>query len=292
MVKNAIIKELLNKDRKALRTLNKAYGYDFEKDFTAVKIDGSFTINKVLKTIDRNPSNTKIVTIIEGVKPWDNDKLYAVEITGTGNSDYDVDGLRCKCYGGRLDYMIGKGTFNEYRKSCGGCYIIAQDTNNLGRVYKDTMPDLTERLTKAQQDYCNSWRFNRYNRTSRIFDKSGYYLNDKRDNLARRAEKLRKDRQAAAFKATDNAATIKALQEQLNGLKAAIVERLNIATTSAQIKDIEKSLSWYKGLGDCFSKFEYIEKGEKEKSFGSIDTFNKRVDDLTANIEELKKGVA
>ena len=199
--------------------------------------------------------------------------------------------MRCKGYG-KLDYFCSKGYFNDYRKTAACCYIIAQRKEDLANIYEEKKPDLTGRLTEKEQEILNGWRWNRYNHIRREFDKSGYYLNDKRDNLKRRAEALRKERKADAFKATDNAAVISELQNQLHTLKDAIAAQLTQATTAAQLRTIEKSLAWYKGLGDCFGQFEYIKKGEEEKTFSSVDAFNKRVEDLKANIETIKKGVA
>ena len=290
------IKEMLKEDKNILRALNMNYGFDFNKEIQAVKIDGSFTINKVLKETQSSILNDRIVVLVRTSLPygWRKDHLMAVRITGMGAADFEIEHhKRWFDFPTIMDNYHAKGDFNEDRKNAAYCYVVVQSKELLSRVYEDPTPDLKGRLTVDEQKRLTSNRgMSYYSRQELVFDKSGYLLTNKRNDLAQRAKQLRAEREKESYKATDNMAIIQDFQDQLATLKTAIIEKLNMANTSDQIKTIADSLSWYKGLGDCFSKFEYIRNKETEKSFPSVDAFNSRVNDLNNAIAEVKNKIA
>lgn len=313
MKNNAIIREMKKQDNNIFRAMNQCYGFDFEKPFTTARINGSFTINKVLKEIEKKhtPNNSTIVILtVDGQgRRWRSDKLLAVQVTGTGAADFEIEHhKKWFNFSTRFDSVYTKGDFNEARKNAEKCYIIAQDNENMGRKWEKKQPDITSRFFKSEKSYGKyikdrytkieydmtgaNFRCNTKCSIDDFIDKSGYITEYKRQDLARRAEQLRKERQAAAFRATDNTAIIKGLQDQLSAIKAAIVEQLSTATTSEGIREVEKSLSWYKGLGDAFSKFEYIKKNDEEKKFSSVGRFNDDVNELNKLLQTLREGAA
>lgn len=312
MKNNAIIRELKKQDKNIFRAVNQVYGIDFEKPFTIAKINGSFTINKVLKEVEKkhNPHNSKIITLTSvSSRGWRAGKLLAVEITGTGAADFEIKHHKAWFeFNTILDDYYSKGDFNTDRKAADKVYIIAQNNDFLGRKWEKCKPDITSRFFKSDKSYGkyikDKYTKIEYDMTGINFrcdtkcsiddfiDKSGYITEYKRQDLKRRAEQLRKERKAAAFKETDNTTIIKGLAEQLTALKKSISEQLALATTAEQIKVIEKSLSWYRGLGDCFEQFERIKKHDADKSFSSIGAFNDSVNGLKEKIEDVRKGVA
>ena len=294
MKTNNTINELKKLDKNAFKALNQLYGFNFQIDFYIKKLDGGFTINKVLKESGADPNNDKIavVMVTNEQYSWRRDKLMAVEIIGTKSNDFNiVHNKRWFDFKTIIDNYYSKGDFDHDRKDTKSCFIITQNKSLLSGEYKEKKPDTSGRLTKKEIDILLSWRYNNAH-SEKEFDKSGYYLSAKQFNLHRKARILRQEREKAKFAATNNLETINKLSAMLSGLKQAIVSKLQEATTAEQIKVIEKSLSWYKGLADCFDKFNRIETGEKEKSFSSVESFNNAVIDLTNLIEELKKGVA
>ena len=323
MENNNIIKELREIDRETFTALNSVFGYDFEKPFTTAEINGSFTINKIWKEISKEHSwNDSVVValmVADDTCRWRQHTITQIKSDNI-NIDYRLYSTQSKVW----EVFFAKGDFHDVRKKCKKVYIIAQKKEHMNEIKKETEHDLTGRFIANNNrvsrfvkscgdkesyissvglidpehngkmfDYKPSYSYNNpYRELSEIIDKSGYIVNNKRDNLKRRAEQLRKDRKAAAFRETDNTAVIKGLSEQLTALKKSICEQLALATTAQQIKVIEKSLSWYKGLGDCFETLEYIKQHDADKTFSSIGSFNDSVNGLKQKMEKVREGVA
>lgn len=293
-MKNSLtINELKKIDKNALRALNMLYGFNFEADFIAEKIAGAFTLAKVMKTAGNDPINYKIACVVVSDTSFYRDDLNTVEIIGSGASDFNITHtIRSFGFTTKIDYYFAKGRFNDERKTAKAAFIIAQKKELLSGAYKVKKIDFSGRLSaKEINSICHGWQYRNYNYNENDFDKSGYFLTDKRMNLQQRARALRAARKAAAFKAIDNSEIIKGLRDDLSALKKAIAEKLTAAGTYEEIKAIYNSLSYYKGLADLYSDFEYIEKGEKEKTCASIEKFNGLVENLRNKIAELKKGV-
>lgn len=293
MKTNLTINELKKMDKNALRALNMLYGFNFEADFIAEKITGAFSLNKVMKIAGGDPINNKIVCIVVSDKTYYRNDLNTVEVFGSGASDFNITHtIRGFGFKTKIDYYFAKYRFNEERKTAQAAFVIVQNKKLLSGTYKEKKPDLTGRLAvKEINTICNGWQYRNYNYNENDFDKSGYFLADKRNNLQQRARALRATRKAAAFKAVNNTEIINGLRVELTTLKNAIAEKLTAAGTCEEVKKIYYSLSYYKGLADLYGDFEYIENGENNKTIGSIEKFNGLVNDLKRKIEELKKGV-
>lgn len=295
MLHTTLTREIEERDGNIFRALNQNYGFNFEKTFKVAKIEGNFTINKVLKEIGETPSTHKIVCLMISSLSYRNDEIYGVEITGSGTSDYDVEHhKKWFDFPTRFDDFFSKGQFNDNRKDNEVVYIISQNKEDLSRVWSKKEIDIHGRLTKSEIEELGNLkrRYSYMHKEDYYFDKSGYCVSDKREELERNAEKLRRERKENEFKSIDNMETVKAIRTQIEELKSLIVDTLARATNSDQIRKIEKSLSWYQGLGDCFSKYENIRKGEEEKTFASQDRFNEKVKDVTEMIESIKERIA
>lgn len=328
MKNNKLVKELKNRDRNIYRALNQCYGFNFEQPFTITKIVGAFTINKILKTLgsEHTPEKSLIVALtVNGSRYlWRKDKLMSVDIHGAGVSDFNIAHVtKWFNFPTALDNYFAKGDFNDDRKTAECVYIIAQNRELLSGSRKEIVPDMTERIevietSKTIKNYKQPneysyiskikfldkghkgarletsvphWTGEEPRELSEIVDKSGYYLIDKRTDLKSRANGLRKERAAEAFKATDNRAIIDGLQGQLYELKNMLCEKLKDATTGDEIREIGYKLSMYSGLSGMFSDLESIRKGENEKTFTSVATFNNRVNDLRHRMDEMNKTI-
>ena len=103
-----------------------------------------------------------------------------------------------------------------------------------------------------------------------LFDKSGYCVKERRDDLRRRAAQLRAEREKAAFDASDNSAKVEELRRMIEAQKMEIVAQLTNAHTSGDFKAVEKAVSWYGGLGDIAAQFERYERKNAEKKYSSV----------------------
>lgn len=332
MLNNTITNELKAKDKNIFRALNQCYGFNFENDFTLVKLETPVTIGKALKAIyaehptpskySVNAGGSRVVVLLIPSNRWNNDKIKAVQIYGTGASDFEVE--HCKRwfdFKTILDYYFRKGDFNEDRKNAEAVYIIAQKNADLARVYKKYEADFNDInarfiLKRANKTTKNWRRENEFDFISSldlltvennkkadygviyrqghepqnvndIIDKSGYIVNVKRSNLQNKAEELRKERAANKYKATDNSAIIAGVLERADRLKQSLVEMLANAKTSEEIRDCGNLIKYYDGLEGIFGKCERLATMDAKKEFRSIASFNEYVNQINENIDDI-----
>lgn len=294
MKTNAIIREMIKEDKNIFKALNQCYGFNFELPFSVAKIKGSFTIGKILEEIEKkhNTADSKVVILVKSDKTWRRDKLMGVEIVGSGSNDFCITHhKRWYDFKTKLDDYSRKSDFNDERKIATACYIVAQKQTLLSGAYKEKTFDLLERFDDREQKRYkasrNSYRYYYGRKEDPVFDKSGYYLNDKRDNLKRRAEALRSEREKAGFLATDNRVIIENLRTRLMEFKKVLAVNLINATTSKEVSKIAESLKWYNGLEGAFKDFERLEEGENKKTFSSVGSFNRALADINKTLDNI-----
>jgi hypothetical protein len=201
-----------------------------------------------------------------------------------------------------FDYFFSKGSFEEVRKDAGAeTYVFLQRREFLKKPEKKPV-DYSQRFKVKDVRY--SWTSNmaeryvyslelyetttdgkrkiefgknkcylsdRPHNTADVIDKSGYLLQDRRENLKRRAAKLRAERAKAAFMAADNSAKVEELRGMIEARKNEIVQQLQQATTAEEVKKVESALAWWKGLGGIMSDFERFERNSAAKKYASIE---------------------
>lgn len=316
MKTNAIIRELRNIDRNTFTALNKVFGYNFEKPFATAKINGSFTINRIWKELDGK--HTAHDSVVVALMVADTETWKAHTVTRILSDNIDIDFRMYSTNTEVWDTFFSKGDFHAIRKTCKKVYIIAQKKELMNDPKKTAYHDMCERFTfdgkytrwarsvgasdtyisrlelidprhnNKRFEYSPTYRSNNpYRDTSEIIDKSGYIINMKRLELAHKAEELRAARAAAGFKATDNTAIINGIKGRIDSLRGVICEALKNATTSEDIRKIEKVLSSWDGFGGIYSKFERLAKGENEKTFESIAAFNEALTDINNRIDKV-----
>ena len=171
-----------------------------------------------------------------------------------------------------LDDAYGKNQFDELRKSafyqgetafC-SCYVILQD--DADRT-PEKAPDLVNSFTrytvtgnKTRYGETTGWTVASLDRSERatvsicywymggkrhseeledVFDKSGYYVRDRRENLKKRAAALRAEREENAYKAQDVTADVAEILTAAGDLKRAYAEAIingNLETAASVIR--------------------------------------------------------
>lgn len=302
---------LLKEAPHAAQDLHTVFGLDYNKPFEVYTHAGNFTANSIKKlipgSVDLFGKNQPLIIILtKSARPYCDRDRYRVATMHTGVFSVNLPARLPYHYENtRLDDYITKGSFEEARKDPEGfTYIIIQRREDLQPV-TDKKTDFSQRFNfKNSMEYNNITRcgdghgatwigrmylYNRDDNGSRVeyntqgrpaaindfIDKSGYLLESKRDLLKRRANGRRAEKAAAAFKATDNRETIKALRQEAENKKTAIIDELTKATTGAQLSGIGHRIYFYDGLSGIFSALERLEKGEEEKSYSSIEAFER-----------------
>lgn len=298
-------KKLLAVSRNALRGLHELFGYDFCKPYEILHLSGKFTVNQVNRLAAAAGYGLKSETVLLTRDPeragyYDSD-LRVVKIVGDG---FKIEFSRripsYKRINDPFGHFYRKADFDALRKkNTAETWIILQAKENL-RFPAEVKLDLTERFKIGKVDistykgicvrgvelfrrdgkgekldyqthgnyyYEGMWK---PESVYEIFDKSGWYLHDRRENLKRRADALRAERAKAAYLNTDNADKVRELQALIDRRKAEIVAQLSEAATSDEIDAVREALGW-RGLYGIVRDFEAFKENTEARKYSSIE---------------------
>lgn len=249
--------KLLKENKKSFKELHRLFGYDFEKEYTVLYLQGAFTINKIIKEVDKVNYIDPKITILTRNKNTHMRKLHVVTVTKNGDINIDIK----PCYVSGIESFYRKYDFNEIRKKADTeSYIIIQASENIVPS-KTINRDLNKRYNYRPSAYekCgdgmgNSWiyRINlqdtdntgeiweykvdysfyriKTNNIYDIIDKSGYLLLHHRRELKARVQRIKIERDRNEYLKTDNAEKINELEVKINLIKSKLIEKLANAT--------------------------------------------------------------
>lgn len=317
-MKNNTIKELLSIDPKAMKSLNQVFHFDYNKEFKAVTIPGNTTINQIQKKIQAD-SNDLIVVINFNCGYW-YDRLQVGMIDYLGNSvtvDYSPhyfsgdnimsayhsigdfrDDLKSKqekaihfIIAQNKDYLSipGKKTIdlnNRFKIATTNEGEKAIDLNRHSYssdsyISKVTIIDHMTGGIKYSYSPSGYFRGKDFKNIDEIIDKSGYIVSYFREELSRKARILKSEREKQAYLAVDNSAKVEELDLRIKAKKLEIIEQLKLANDSESLKAIAKSLEyWRNGFTSIVSAYEEMTKKIANKSYPSIDDFNRNYDQI------------
>lgn len=307
-MKKELVKELLNRNPKMFKALHDLYDFDFQTDFEIVKINGRFTLNSIKKTLgvtDLTDLNTAV--IITNVKYNERYNYIVKAVEGGFCIDYE---RRFYGYNYRVDHFFGKGHFEDARKEENIIVYVICQNKELAKKASEKKPDLNERfifkyVTRwgdgkgkhgiAQIDLIdkqhNNKKFTYKTRrpessenVNYYIDKSGYLVEEQKNELKRKALKLRSDREKAAADAVNFDNEINVINNKLLEIKSKLAVQLmeiNNYENACNIDKITGSLRWIYLSVDRFK-----ERNEK-KQFSSIPDANSRLNNINLEIEKI-----
>lgn len=266
-------------------------GFDFEAPFTVERIPAPFTIKKAWKAVeaDHKPSTSTAAIIMRDSSVNPHHYMYDFRlVTITADSIDEYGKMSYHKYDRQHRYNMvftdfyTKGDFNDLRKldTC-EAFIIAQRTDFIKKpVTRET--DWTQRQPHIQPGVhdipCRFYYANR--KPTMTIDKSNYRVDIKREDLKRRAAKLRSDREkAAADLATRNTATerMNTITDHFNAAKRRIINALEAATPTDEqhIKAINDYINRYGiGLHTIVWDIDRFNTAATENKFTSPDKYN------------------
>ena len=313
-------------NKKGLQCLHNCFGYDYNKPYRVYMISGKFTLNQVVKMISVDGfsvTNSKIVICVKDSLSYRRE-FSAVEMIANDKIDIDFKFYR---YGGGLDYFYCKKDFENCRKSDQAItYIFAQRLEFIKKPVEFVPDFTTDRFNYLDCNYtsyheksyissinlksrnnngCKCTRniigrvFYVSNITSGVYktdiagyiDKSGYFVDYKRDGLKRRAAALRAQREKAAFEHTNNGEKINALHDIIQARKTEIIALFQAAETSGDYKRISKIMDLWRGFPDIIDCFERLKARDNKKEYKSILDFETAYNNIIAKIEKNKMEV-
>ena len=269
---NQIAFRLVQSCKNSLRQLNRAFGYDFEKPFKITYFEGNFTIAAARKNIGVEYDDF-IILIRNPDAYFHGDRFMVVKAVGGG---FDLVEGRALGYFNNykqsLDDYFRKSDFNDDRKSKSAqAYFLYQ-----AKEYR--------RPVKPVKKYGYY-----YSRNHDEFDKCGNNLTERRSELLCRAEVLRRERQRAAYLATDDTAKVQELEKKFATTKAAIISELEKATTPDEFEKVGEKIKGWHGLRWIVWHFESYKKRTADKDYPSIDAATAAYTEIVKELEALTK---
>ncbi len=310
-------KELLTVNRNILRGLHAQFGFDFEGLYYLEKIVGTFTARTAIpENIREHSSEYTIVLLIS-------DRRHSCRVANQLKTVvyslgvFDVKRVHSDFKNG-IDNFYAKKDFEECRKDNNTItYVIAQHNRNVksaaaknisvpsvtvGMRYKVNRDNTFYSSNSVGVSYiractCRGLHDNKlYNMINQsattcdfdyFFDKSGYYVYGYRNALLWRAYNAKTAREKEIYIATDNSGIIAKLRNCFTVKKAAFMDAFDRATTAAEFKKVEQSLSYYRGYVCTLSDFEDLERRENEKWYATQKDFERKAHEIFADLEKI-----
>ena len=272
------------------RGLHVKMGFDFEQEIAIERIPAPFTIKKAWKIIeaDHSPTTSTAAIIMRDTgNTWGIYRdLHMTPITADNLRD-DYDDCMSYSLGRRHGYktvfsnFYAKGCFHDLRKSqtC-EAWIVAQQ-NDLLKPWHEPARDWTQRQTDMKPGEhpqpCRIYYGNR--RPTISIDRSNYRVDIQRDDLRRRAAKLRAERAKAAADAATQATAASRYNDLLKAFSAAkqriITALVNVdpltlcPATVVNLEAVGKSISEYawKGLSGAARDINEFAAATRENKF-------------------------
>ena len=277
-------------------------GFDFEAPFTVERIPAPFTIKKAWKAVEpANPYTSTAAIIMRDSRPnYYNHTPRVIPITADGIRD-DFHGMsyhkydREHHYNTVFDYICRKGDFNDLRKldTC-EAFIIVQHDNFIQKP-AEKKTDWTQRQRHMTPGTHEQRRpgYSYYKPYTIIIDKSNYRVDLKREDLKRRAAKLRTEREkAAADLATRNTAAdrMNAITAAFNAAKRRIIDAISAAapTDTAHIDSINKAIDKYStGIKWIVFDIERFNANATGNKYSSPDKYNAAFNSIISRLDAI-----
>lgn len=252
------LRQLLNARPNALRILHDALNFDFERPFAVHYLAGSFTPRQVLKLARENgPEPQTIALLMEDPTTAPGFcSVTALDEDGKFNLNLNV-----RFYEDFGSFKSKKDIETQRKKSAVKTFVVVQNAafHAPEKVRKE--PNLNERFVSATGDRPTSSQcfvlLRAYNGDSSSFmyqipfvplkdeedvlDKSGYLALERKAELLRKANKLRRQKERTAYLQSNRETELRQLAEikrTMENVKADLLAQLSAATAAQQYREI------------------------------------------------------
>ena len=246
-MKNIHFKNLQASHRNIFRALHACFGFDFQSPFGLIRVDGSFTTNKLLKLAAEDGCTEdamRLVLVEDGIYL----EYRVASLSRNGSIEIDLPALK-RCLGiedDGLGKFYAKKDFEKARKRPRAVdYVLWQDRRYLKPVTdkpmdkfaRYTLEKLSNRsygeaeavLRRVDDGKVEKYTIFRSQWTGKpedILDNSGYFLPDRCSSLKTRAFQLHTKRLLEAAAAIDCTDRITSLAERILARRDAIADQL------------------------------------------------------------------
>lgn len=311
------MKELLTINPRALQFLHSAKGFDFEAPYFFQRVEGRFTYNGIVKAIrERIPGAYIACVLVQATeKRHFHEKLYFVKMAVGG---FDVARV-ATAYRFQIDNFYGVGDFEDCRKhQTKTAFIFAQAVEHSKPIRGKTL-DMSERYKVDYSDRwsvrkCGDGRGNEWvseiNLTARdgskhihvyspvdrwvrmgvarpvtaadVIDKSGYIVWQRRQDLKRKAARLRADRAREAANNADFTKEEKEIEAGIKAAREAITKRALHIETEVDAGTVERMAC---ALRNAMYRYEHY----KTANYASIEARKTDITRINEHIDDVMK---
>lgn len=301
-------KELLQRNKNIFKGLHELYNFDFEADFTIQKHRGKFTLNTIKKALENvNIDSTNTVVIMVDVKYREN-YCYIVQVLNDG---FCISFPKRKFWYG-LDDFYSKKMFEDYRKDESKIYYIVSQNKELEKIASEKKTDYNGRFKYVSKIGWGDGKGNHgisqidlldiaHNgkkitiHTQRpasstdvnyFIDKSGYMVEGKKEELKRKAQILRREREKASVDIVSFDNEILTFEKELQTIKntiALLAQNMNNYETACDLDKIIGGIRW------LYLSVDRFKESNKNKKFSSVDDAKKRLFNIETEINKLKE---
>lgn len=304
---NSVKNELLNIERKALQIMHATMGFDFMKPYTAIKVEGKFTLNSVKKAlqaagadVDRKGITAIIVKNPNKYAFTPFAMVRAFLISDDFAIDFEYD--KYIMSHSKIDYLNIKGDFTKWRKDAAAlAYVFYQSAAHTVQPAADktrsasvNFNDKNARFIflKKEYGYTHIKRTDASGeevaiRTAFIMDKSGYIMDSIRTDLTQRAKALRAQRAKDAYKQTDDGDKVKELEALVNSYREKLAQALAMARKWQTLRAISRALDSWNGLASVAESVERYKERSASHWYASIDDATKAYNTIKHDFERI-----
>lgn len=299
-------KELLNRNKNILKALHELYNLDFQEEITILKTTGKFTINSIKKLLGKDDlRDTNTVVIMADIKYREN-YLYVVKATESG---FCVSFPK-RVYHYGIDDFWSKGGFEEKRKDENKTVYIISQRKELEKAASEKKVDMSCRFKYvryigwsdgrgrhgiSQIDLIdtmhNGKQFTIKTRDAAastdvnyFVDKSGYFVEDIKNELKRKALKLRREREKAAVDAISFDNEIIEIDRVAETVKKGAMDLMQSAANYEDIcvvDNIVTRLRW------VYMKIDRLKERNTNKSFSNVESAKSSFCDIKTELEKI-----
>lgn len=313
---NEAKKALLTINPHALQGLHSLIGYDFQQPHTIAHIEGRFTVNGALKAVGGADRENVVTLLAMDHSRSYLDRLNLITVDSLGRIDIDHKGgykfgLDSVCMKGMFEDIrksdraecfiicqrseyVKKPQEKPFDTSARYEYIEGKDRKTGDGNGKTWVSNITVRLldgSNRQIELTKDGNKETYSRIIyrrpdearpqthlEIIDKSGYLLPERRADLLKRADQLRKERAKAAYQATDNAEKVEELRAMVEQKKREFSEAIMNAASSEELRNTAHELyfkfmwtmSEYERFADKTARRDYVSIHAAESAYNHI----------------------
>lgn len=306
MKNNTLTQELREAKKDIFKALYFGFGFDFEKDFNIIKLTGSFTHNKIKKAIGKDFENSNVCLVINNVKYRENYNYFVPVYI----SNFGLSLINRIPWNIRHDSFYSVGIFEDVRKHDENInvYVIWQSKNytvkpvihelnkkdrltyvshiKLGE-YKGSREGIStitvkDRLTGCKHDIkISSFESNNVNY---FIDKSGYFLQEKRNDLKQAAKALRAERLKNSVDCVDFSEDIETIKKCFQVAKNTILTMFNTSNNYETLSKVSIKLRKLEWIALDIEKFV---NAVNNKSFSSVDRANDLKESIFNKLAEI-----